>query len=114
VKLTEGAHEAFAALQSCLIELFPGEVKIAETHSVCCSAPELFLEVIPRSNRITLLLQLEFAKLDDPPAIRGDAREWKFIIHSKYAAGVLVKVTSFDDIDAATPLIRQSRALSDR
>jgi predicted transport protein len=114
VEMTERARELFVALHSRLIEIVPGQVEIAETHSVCYFAPELFLEVIPRSNRITLLLQLEFATLKDPPFIASDAREWKFITHSKYAAGVLVAITSLEQIEVAVPLIQQSRALSDR
>ena len=67
-----------------------------------------------RSHNNSLLLQLEFERLANPHAIVENAREWRFFTNAKHSAGVLVKITSIEDIDAAIPLVQESRAAADR
>jgi len=44
---------------------------------------------LPRKNRITLLLALDFNEVDDPSGIAGDASEHKFFANAEYEGGRL-------------------------
>ena len=84
--------------------------EMTEGKSISYHCPYFFLEVLPRKNRLTLLLPLSYSDLQQPPGIAADATEWQFIVHAKHSGGVLLRIKTIEDIEAALPLIRQAHA----
>ena len=74
--------------------------------------PEFFLEVLPRKNRITLLLALDFNEVDDPFGLAEDASQYKFFVNAEHEGGVHFSIWTPEQIDKALPLIRQARELA--
>ena len=70
------------------------------------------MEVLPRKNRINLLLALDFNEVEDPHGIARDASEWKFFFYAQYQAGVYIPIQEADDITKALPMIRQAREVA--
>jgi predicted transport protein len=84
-------------------------IELAEQRSVSYHGPTFFLEVLPRKNRIGLLLALDFNEVEDPSGIAEDTSQWKFIVNAEYEGGVYIAIESEIDIDKALPMIRQAR-----
>lgn len=87
-------------------------VELAERKSVSYHGPAFFLEVLPRKNRITLLLALDFNEVDDPAGIAADATEHKFFANAEYEGGVYCSIWAPEDIEKALPMVRQARELA--
>ena len=111
VRMTEVARTLFEQLSAMVLEIDSDIIEIAETHSVSYHGPEFFLEVLPRKNRINLLLALDFNEAEDPHGIAKDASQRKFFVHAQYEGGVTIPICSADDIEIALPIIRQAHAL---
>ena len=112
VEMTDVARQLFGVLRARITENFPGHIEMAERKSICYYDSEFFLEVLPRRNRLQLLLPQEYAVVSNPPAIAEDAREWAYFRNARHSGGVVLKINSVDDIAAAIPLIQQARALA--
>jgi predicted transport protein len=70
--------------------------------------PAFFLEVLPRKNRITLLLDLDFNEVDDAFEIARDTSQQQFFVNAVYEGRVSVSIRKIDDIEQALPMIRQA------
>lgn len=114
VKMTDQARTIFEALRGRIREIDSEIMEMAETKSVSYHGPEFFLEVLPRTHKVTLLLAMNFDEVDDPSGIAEDATEKKFIVHARHEGGVSINVSSIDMIDAVMPLIRQAYAAPDQ
>ena len=112
VKMTDDARAIFDALRGHIRGIDSEIMEMAEAKSVSYHGPEFFLEVLPRTHKVTLLLAMNFDEVDDPSGIAKDATERKFIVHARYEGGVSVNVSSVDMIDSVMPLIRQAYAAS--
>ena len=110
VKMKEEARRLFEALQPRVLDLgTSGEVIEMSENAVQVSyhQPECFLEVLPRTNYLTLSLPLDFNEVDD---IEGaaDGTTWKFVVGSEHPTGVIFHVRSVADIEGALEVIRRS------
>lgn len=111
VQMSQTARELFDQLRARIRE-FDGElIELAEPRSVSYHSSSFFLEVLPRKNRINLLLALDFNEIDDPHGIAKDTSQRKFFIHAQYEGGVNIPVVKAEDIEKALPIIRQAHAL---
>jgi predicted transport protein len=108
VPMSEDARTLFDQLRLKVFEIDANIIELAEQKSVSYHGPGFFLEVLPRKNRITLLLDLDFNEVDDPLNIANDASEFKFLVNAVYEGGVLVSILDTNDIENALPLIRQA------
>lgn len=111
VQMTEVARELFEQLRAKVLEIDSDIIELAEPRSVSYHGPEFFLEVLPRKNRINLLLALDFNEADDPHGIAKDTSERKFFFYAQYEGGVNIPIWAADDIELALPMIRQAHAL---
>jgi predicted transport protein len=109
--MTLVARELFDILRQKIVEMDGDIIELAEENSVSYHGPSFFLEVLPRKNRLTLLLALDYNEVDDASGIARDASEHKFFVNAKYEGGVHCSVWVPEDIDKAIPLIRQARGL---
>jgi predicted transport protein len=69
---------------------------------------DFIVEVIPRKNRLTLLINLAFEDCNDPSGRASDATEAAFIVNATEAGGVLYPIKEDADITAAINLARQA------
>ena len=108
VPMSEDARTLFDQLRVKVLEIDTNIIELAEQKSVSYHGPGFFLEILPRKNRITLLLDLDFNEVEDPLNIANDASEYKFLVNAVYEGGVLVSILDSDDIEKSLPLIRQA------
>jgi predicted transport protein len=69
---------------------------------------DFFVEVIPRKQRLDLLLNLELGECDDPTGGAMDSAEYSFIINASQSGGVLFSLKKQENIPGAVHLIRQA------
>jgi uncharacterized protein with ParB-like and HNH nuclease domain/predicted transport protein len=109
VPMSDAARSLFDLLRAEVLELDADIIELAEQKSVTYHGPTFFLEVLPRKNRITLLLAMDFNEVDDAAGIAKDASEHKFFVNAVYDGGVYVPIWEAEDIQRALPIIRQAR-----
>lgn len=112
VKMSEEARALFDLLRTRIREIDHEIIEIAEQQSVSYHGPTFFLEVLPRKDRINLLLALDFNEVDDLAGIARDATQRKFFVNAQYDGGVNVPIREPADIDKAMPMIRQAHAVA--
>jgi predicted transport protein len=108
IGLSELAISLFSALQQRILEIDPEATEMVEAKSISYHGPMFFLEVLPRKNKLSLLLPLEFNEITDEAGIATDATQWKFLFYAQHSGGVLLHVKNLHDIDAAVPIIKQA------
>jgi predicted transport protein len=108
VPMSEEARHLFDVLRARVLQVDTNIIELAEKKSVSYHGPAFFLEILPRKNRITLLLDLDFNEVDDASDIARDASEYKFLVNAVYEGGVIVSIWEPDDIEKSLPLIRQA------
>ena len=106
--MSEEARTLFDQLRVKVLEIDTNVIELAEQKSVSYHGPGFFLEILPRKNRITLLLDLDFNEVDDPSNIARDASEYKFLVNAVHEGGVLVSILDANKIKKSLPLIRQA------
>jgi uncharacterized protein with ParB-like and HNH nuclease domain/predicted transport protein len=112
VPMSAAARSLFDLLRTKVTEIDDEVIELAERKSVSYHGPAFFLEVLPRKNRITLLLALDFNEVDDPSGAAKDASEHKFFVNAEYEGGVHFSIWEPEDIEKAMPAIRQARELA--
>ena len=111
VQMTEVARGLFEQLRTMVLEIDSDIIELAEPRSVSYHGSEFFLEILPRKNRINLLLALDFNEAENPHGIAKDTSQRKFFVHAQYEGGVYIPIWSTGDIELALPIIRQAHAL---
>ena len=106
-RLLEVVREEIKQLDSAIVE-------VTERRSISYHAQEFFVEVLPRVQRLLLLMAPEFNEVEDVDGIAGNARRWKFLVGSRYDGGVLVHIKRREDVRPAMRLVRQALELEGR
>ena len=112
VRMTEVARTLFEQLRATVLEMDSDIIELAESSSVSYHGPDFFLEVLPRHERIILLLALDFNEVEDPHGIAEDTSRRKFFVNAQYNGGVSMPIWNNTDIERAAPIIRQAHALT--
>jgi predicted transport protein len=112
VPMSAPARQLFERLRPLIQGLDPTVLELAETKSISYHAPGFFLEVLPRKQRLSLLLPLDHGEIEDPHGLASDATEWKFIFYAKHEGGVLLRINDEKDIGHAMPIIRMAYSLA--
>ena len=108
VPMSATAQALFGLLRERVQKLDPGVIELAEPRSVSYFGPAFFLEVLPRNNRIMLLLAIDFNEVEGPAGIAVDASQWKFFANAAHEGGALIQGHGDADIDKAFPINRQA------
>jgi predicted transport protein len=104
VPMTPKAKALYEALERALAGL--GEmIVIRDEASISYHWPEFFMEVLPRRNRLTLIMPLEFSELEAPPDFANDMANWKFIVNAQHSGGVFLSITKEEEVAKAMPII---------
>jgi predicted transport protein len=108
VPMSDQARNLFEPLRAKIKEIDASIIELAEQKSVSYHGPAFFLEALPRKNRLTLLLDLDFNEVDDPCGIAKDTSQQQFFVNAVYEGGVYVSIRETEDIEKALPMIRQA------
>jgi uncharacterized protein with ParB-like and HNH nuclease domain/predicted transport protein len=111
VPMSADARNLFNLLRAKVLEMDPDIIELGEQKSVSYHGPYFFLEVLPRKNRINLILPIEFNEVEDPFGIAKDTSQRAFFVNARYEGGISVPICEPADIDKALPIIRQAREL---
>ncbi len=96
------------ALRPQVFALGNDVIELCGPKSVTYRVFDFFLEVIPRSRRLSLLLNLDFDECDDPTRLAIDTSEYAFITNASENGGVLINLDDTADVTAAMHIIRQA------
>lgn len=108
LELDNAAKKLLEALRPQIQALGNEVVELPNDRSVIYRVFDFFVEIIPRRQRLTLLLNLDFADCEDPSGNARDATEFAFIIGATEAGGVLYNLDSEGDVPAAINVVRQA------
>lgn len=114
VKMDKHARQLHEVVREEVKQLDSTIVEIAEGKSISYHAQEFFVEVLPRVQRLLLLMAPEFNEIEDDDGIAENARRWKFLVGSRYDGGVLVNIKRRGDVGPAMRLVRQALELEGR
>jgi uncharacterized protein with ParB-like and HNH nuclease domain/predicted transport protein len=67
---------------------------------------DFFAQVIPRSQRLVVLLNVDFDEVNDGTAFCQDTSRKSFIANSTEKGGVLIRIDKEDDVDRAMPFVQ--------
>jgi predicted transport protein len=104
----EAAKRLLDVLRPQIQALGPDVVELPNDRSVIYRVFDFVVEIIPRKQRLSLLLNLDFADCEDPSGKARDATEFAFIIGATEAGGVIYTLESVDDVPAAINVVRQA------
>ena len=112
--MTEVAREVFDEFRARMNRLDESVIEVATPKSISYhnSNAEFVCEVLPRTQRILVLFEMDIGECAKCDLHVQDADDYKFIPHAKYDAGCLVDIYSSEDVDACGSLLRQALAMS--
>lgn len=108
VEMDEVAKQLFDAIQPQIQAIGTDVVELPNDRSVIYRVFDFFVEIIPRKQRLSLLLNLDFSDCEDASGKARDATEFAFIIGAMEAGGVIYTLESVDDVPAAINVVRQA------
>ncbi len=108
VVMSARARELFDLLRPRIRALHEDIIEMPESRSVSYHGSDFFVEVLPRKNRLTLLLNLDFADCGAIEEELADASEWKFVRNSRNDGGVVFLLNGASHIDAAMRRVEQA------
>jgi len=108
IEMDSTARTLLDQLQPLVQALGEDVVELPNDRTVVSRVFDFFVEVIPRKQRLTLLLNLDFADCDEPTGKSRDATEFAFIIGATESGGVLYSIDSADDLTGALAVVRQA------
>ena len=102
------ARALFDALQPQIMALAPDIIQLCGTRTVVYRVYDYFLEIIPRTKYILLLINIDYVETDDPTKLARDASDLAFITHASESGGVVVSLKDMTQIPAAMHIIQQA------
>jgi uncharacterized protein with ParB-like and HNH nuclease domain/predicted transport protein len=108
LELDDAAKQLLDVLRPQIQALGTDVVELPNDRSVIYRVFDFVVEIIPRKQRLSLLLNLDFADCEDPSGKARDATEFAFIIGATEAGGVIYTLESEDDVPAAINVVRQA------
>lgn len=108
IEMDEIAKSLFDAIRLQIQALGIDVVELPNNRSIIYRVFDFFVEIIPRKQRLTLLLNLDFADCEDATGKIRDGAEYAFIIGATVTGGVVYSLESVKDIPVAINLVRQA------
>jgi uncharacterized protein with ParB-like and HNH nuclease domain/predicted transport protein len=106
--MDERARAIFDVLRPQILGIGDDVIELFSAKSATFRVYDFFVEVIPRKQRLSLLLNIDFSEVDDPSEKASDASENAFIIYASEDGGVLFSLEDDSEIPAALHVIRQA------
>ncbi len=98
----------FDAIRPHLLALGEEVLELFGAKSVVYRVYDHFVEVLPRSERVLLLVNIDFDDTDDPSGLARDASDQAFIVNASETGDVLFSITDAAQIPAAMHIVRQA------
>jgi uncharacterized protein with ParB-like and HNH nuclease domain/predicted transport protein len=108
LEFDEESKVLFDLLRPKILELGDDVIELCGAKSVTYRVYEFFAEIIPKKQRLSLILNLDFDECDDPTQRAVDVTDFAFIIHASENGGVLFRVEETAHVGPAMHLIRQA------
>lgn len=108
IELDDVAKNLLETLRPQIQALGADVVELPNDRSVIYRVFDFFVEIIPRKQRLGLLLNIDFADCEDPSENVRDATEYAFITGAMETGGVIFNLESENDMPQAIGLIRQA------
>jgi len=108
LEMGEETAELFDALRESLMILGGDVREVYHRRSATFHVLDPFVEIIPRSRRLTVLFDLEFDELDDPGGKAQNSNNWSFITLAQTSGGVVMSITDLDEVAQAAQIAKQA------
>jgi predicted transport protein len=108
IGLDSEARKLFDALQPQIMALAPDIIQLCGIRTVVYRVYDYFLEIIPRTKYILLLINIDYVETDDPTKLARDASDFAFITHASESGGVVISLKDMTQIPAAMHIIQQA------
>jgi predicted transport protein len=108
LEMDGAAKQLFDVLRPQIQALGLDVAELPNARSVTYRVFEFVVEIIPRKQKLSLLLNLDFSDCEDPSGKARDATEFAFIIGAMESGGVLFNLESVADVPAAINIVRQA------
>jgi uncharacterized protein with ParB-like and HNH nuclease domain/predicted transport protein len=108
IKFDNIAQDLYNHLQDRITALGVNVVELPNQRSVVYRVYDFFVEVLPRVNKVALVLNLDFSDIDDPSGHAEDTSQYAFIPGAIEKGGVFFTLNSITDLAAAMHLINQA------
>ena len=107
-EMDNAAKSLLDALRPQIQALGTDVIELPNARSLTYRVFDFVVEIIPRKQRLILLLNLDFSDCEDPSGKARDATEFAFIIGAMESGGVLYNLESAADVPAAVNVVRQA------
>ncbi len=102
------ARALLDAIRPHLLALGEDVVELCGAKSLVYRVFDHFVEVLPRSRRLLLLVNMDFDEADDPSGIARDASDQAFIANASESGDLLFALADPSQIPAAMYVVRQA------
>ena len=108
LEMEAGVRALFDMIRAKITALGSDVVELFGPKTVTYRVYDFFVEIIPRKNRLTLLLNLDVDDCQPLPENAWDTAKYEFVIHSTQDAGLGYTLRREEDLDAAMKLVQQA------
>lgn len=102
------ARVLFEAIRPHLMALGDDVLELCGAKSVVYRVFDHFVEVLPRSRRIQLLVNIDFDDIDDPSGLARDASDNAFVANASESGDVLFSLRDVAQVPAAMHVVQQA------
>jgi uncharacterized protein with ParB-like and HNH nuclease domain/predicted transport protein len=102
------ARALFDAIRPHLLTLGDDVVELCGARSVVYRVFDHFLEVLPRTRYILLLINIDFDDIDDPSSLARDASDYAFIANASESGDVIFTLRDAAQVQAALHVVQQA------
>ncbi|MBV6423397.1 MAG: hypothetical protein NAOJABEB_01190 [Steroidobacteraceae bacterium] len=102
------ARALFDAIRPHLLALGEDVVELCGAKSVVYRVFDHFVEVLPRSRHILLLVNMDFDDIDDPSGRARDASDYAFVANASESGDVLFSLRDTAQVPAAMHVVQQA------
>ena len=117
VTMTPQAGTLYGKLRPLVVELGEPEevIELSERkHQIAYYAPDFFLEVLPRKDRLLLRAPLGVSEVEDLGEIIRDATQYKYFAGSKHDSDIYVSLRDETQLEPAMAVVRRAFAAARR
>ena len=102
------ARGLFDAIRPHILALGEDVVELCGTKSVVYRVYDHFLEILPRTRYVLLLMNMDFDEIDDPSGVARDASDYAFISNASESGDVIFSLKDASQVQAAVHIVLQA------
>lgn len=98
----------FDAIRPHILALGEDVVELCGARSVVYRVYDYFLEILPRTKYIQLMVNIDFDETDDPSGVARDASDYAFITNASESGDVIFSLRDASQVQAAIHVVSQA------